>query len=290
MEKVVLAGNVPTGTAFLSRATSGSTFAITISTFVATSAKALATVELDTDEAEDGTANCTWLPWSNSRREYNKLYHEEVGGPPRPSPERRLVRYLAVFLLAVALLSSSALFLPVNHPWQRFIEVIGSNGPQYQLQLKPENVSQWVKEQGNEIESKRFLRIDDGAIYPKSLLTDAEVRSQSWLSERYPEVDTVKSEHFFLDADYLAQPRAPEMLIDKYFHVSHCVHSMRRYWGEGRVLPKKYILLYYVPRYSIFIMSLPQTIPFQHSFAFIIISLYTFVHRAIYAALLSREV
>jgi hypothetical protein len=230
MEKVVLAGNVPTGTAFLFRATSGSTFAITISTFVATSAKALASVELDTDEAEDGTANCTWLPWSKSRREYNKLYHEEEGGPPRLSPERRLVRYLAAFLLAVALLSSSALFLPVKHPWQRFIEVIGSNGPQYQLQLKPDNVSQWVKEQGNEIDSKWFLRIDDGAIYPKSLLTDAEVEYQSWLSERYPEVDTVKSEHLFLDEDYLAQPRAPDMLIDRYFHISHCVHSMRRYW------------------------------------------------------------
>ena len=34
----------------------------------------------------------------------------------------------------------------------------------------------------------------------------------------------------YLRANYLSRPEEKEMLIDSYFHISHCVYSMRRYW------------------------------------------------------------
>jgi hypothetical protein len=89
------------------------------------------------------------------------------------------------------------------------------------------------------------LRIDDGSIYPKELLTPEEAEYQAWLSERYPEVDAVKARGLYLDADYLSRPEENDMLIDKYFHISHCVHSMRRYWvaketGKRLLCQKEY--------------------------------------------------
>ena len=160
----------------------------------------------------------------------------------------RLIRYLSLALFVIILLSLSALFLPgQRHPWRRFDEVVGSNGPQYQLQLKPQNVSQWASNEDDVLDSKWFLRIDDGSIYPKELLTPEEAEYQAWLSERYPEVDAVKARGLYLDADYLSRPEENDMLIDKYFHISHCVHSMRRYWvaketGKRLVCQKEYPL------------------------------------------------
>jgi hypothetical protein len=75
-----------------------------------------------------------------------------------------------------------------------------------------------------------FLRIDDGSIYLKELLTPEETEYQAWLSERYPEVDAIRARGRYLDADYLSRPEENDILIHKYFHISHCVRSMRRYW------------------------------------------------------------
>ncbi|KAG9193698.1 hypothetical protein G6011_03733 [Alternaria panax] len=124
-----------------------------------------------------------------------------------------------------------ALFLPrQRRPWRPFNEVVGSNGPQYQLQLKPQDVSQWASDEKDVLSSKWFLRINDGSICPKDLLILEEVEYQTWLSERYPEFDAVKARGLYLNADYLSRSEEQDMLINKYFHISHCVHSMRRYW------------------------------------------------------------
>ena len=70
----------------------------------------------------------------------------------------RLIRYLSLALFVIILLSLSALFLPgQRHPWRRFDEVVGSNGPQYQLPLKLQNVSQWVSNEDDVLHSRWFF-------------------------------------------------------------------------------------------------------------------------------------
>ena len=163
-------------------------------------------------------------------RHYVPVATDEYPEMQMSSSKVRMARYLAAALCLFFLLAfGSALIPPPGHPWQRFSEVEGSTGPRYQLQLKPDNVTAWASAQAH-IETDWFLRIDDGAVYPRKLLQDKETEYQEWLYDRYPEVNSVRTSGKYLDPDYLSHPEVKNMLIDKYFHISHCVYSMRRYW------------------------------------------------------------
>jgi hypothetical protein len=67
----------------------------------------------------------------------------------------RLIRYLSLAVFVIILLSLGALFLPgQRHPWCRFDEAVGRNGPQYQLPLKPQDVSQWASNENDVLDFK----------------------------------------------------------------------------------------------------------------------------------------
>ncbi|RYO05376.1 hypothetical protein AA0121_g12424 [Alternaria tenuissima] len=249
--EVVYSRSKSEGVAFLFSAASGITFAMTASKFHAESSVLLSPTEKEYCSLEKPGSvdtSVTWRPYFPipMRSSYDTSIDGEPDTMVLQPVGSRLIRYLSLALFVIILLSLSALFLPgQRHPWRRFDEVVGSNGPQYQLQLKPQNVSQWASNEDDVLDSKWFLRIDDGSIYPKELLTPEEAEYQAWLSERYPEVDAVKARGLYLDADYLSRPEENDMLIDKYFHISHCVHSMRRYWvaketGKRLLCQKEY--------------------------------------------------
>jgi hypothetical protein len=89
-------------------------------------------------------------------------YDTSINGEPGTMVLRpvgsRLIRYLSLALFVIILLSLSALFLPgQRHPWRRFDEVVGSNGPQYLLPLKLQNVSQWVSIEDDVLHSRWFF-------------------------------------------------------------------------------------------------------------------------------------
>ena len=232
----VLRGNDDSGnSSFLFRGSSGSNYLAVVSRFTHASAESLSIGTREkfgialSEEHEDPHRSSRWF-WGTFKREYVAVAEAEEPEIPMTPAKSRMIRYLAIALCLFFLLAFGAFFIPSpQHPWQRFSEVDGSTGPRYQLQLKPNNVTEWVSAQ-KDVDSRWFLRIDDGSVYPKNLLEEKEIEYQEWLYDRYPEVNWVRTSGSYLSPEYLHHSNGKDMLIDKYFHISHCVHSMRRYW------------------------------------------------------------
>ncbi|KAL9095469.1 MAG: hypothetical protein Q9165_002340 [Trypethelium subeluteriae] len=235
VERVLRGDDGPGDSNFLFASPTGSSFLVIISRYVHATAQSLG---IDTRErlestiSEDEDESRYAANWFRRlfKRGYDPVAMEGHQEATRRSAKAHLIRYLAIALCLFLLLAFVAILISSpNHPWQRFIEVDGSVGPRYQLQLKPDNVTAWASAQ-KDMDSSWFLRIDDGAVYPKDLLEDKEIEYQEWLYDRYPEVNSIRTSGKYLSPEYLSHPDINDMLIDKYFHISHCVHSMRRYW------------------------------------------------------------
>lgn len=143
-----------------------------------------------------------------------------------------MLGYVITTLVFLILLTVFIALAPGQvHKWKRCL-VSDSHGPQHHLILEPSNVTQWVQEHTSarsSISTDWFLRIDDGALYPRTLLTEEELAYQQWIWDRYPEVNTIRTSGKYLQPEFL-QHVEDTMLVDKYYHISHCVVTLRRYW------------------------------------------------------------
>lgn len=112
--------------------------------------------------------------------------------------------------------------------WQRY-DTSGSIGPRYQLQFDHHNVSSWEARYPKP-EDTWFLRIDDQAMIPLSLVDDKELHYQRWFQTRYPEADQIRLNGDYLKQSFLSDYKAIRVPADKTFHLAHCVMVVRRYW------------------------------------------------------------
>jgi hypothetical protein len=94
--------------------------------------------------------------------------------------------------------------------------------------VQPENVTAWASAQ-NHMDVDWFLRVDDESIYPRNLLQEKEIQYQEWYWNRYPEVNAIRVSGQYLTEELLEHP-SKKMPVDKYYHIAHCVATMRRYW------------------------------------------------------------
>lgn len=112
--------------------------------------------------------------------------------------------------------------------WQHY-DTSGSIGPRYQLQFDHHNVSLWEARYPKP-ENTWFLRIDDQAMIPLSLVDDKELHYQRWFQTRYPEADQIRLNGDYLKQSFLSDHEAIRVPADNRFHMAHCVMAVRRYW------------------------------------------------------------
>jgi hypothetical protein len=171
-----------------------------------------------------------------------KAISDASGSRPRPR-QRLIASYKArhVMIIIICLISAVATVIVVGF-WDRRAadnmqaistylryDTIGSEGPRYQLQFSYANVTAWKKSHPYS-HGEWFLRIDDQAMIPATLVDEEELRYQQWYQTRYPEMNAIRLNQTYLDENFLGDPEAIQVPADKTFHMSHCVRAVRRYW------------------------------------------------------------
>jgi hypothetical protein len=136
---------------------------------------------------------------------------------------------LVTVLLILILVVVSTLWITRDSGiWQRY-NIGNSIGPRYQLQFTHHNVSSWAAKYQSP-QDDWYMRIDDQAMVPLSLVDENERRYQRWFQDRYPEANEIRLRDDYLKESFLGDYLAIQVPADKQFHMAHCVLALRRYW------------------------------------------------------------
>lgn len=78
------------------------------------------------------------------------------------------------------------------------------------------------------------MRIDDQALVPADLLSEDEMKYQTYFMQRYPDISRIVSEKKYLNSTWLTSPEKDTVGVDDLFHFSHCVLAIKRYFTAKR--------------------------------------------------------
>lgn len=116
----------------------------------------------------------------------------------------------------------------LRHMWRAITHPEAVRGPARQLEYTQFNVTTWSLTHPH-FETDFFVRYDDQALIPVSLLTDEEVSYQKWFETRYPAQAQLVKTRIYMNETWLASGEN-QVEADNQFHRAHCALTLRRYW------------------------------------------------------------